>query len=242
MFTPLGQTKSITQQIEFELTKAIRTGKYLPGNKLPTENELCQIFNVSRTSVREAVKKMNAKGIVDVKRGSGVYVSEISIKNASENLNMFFELSSDEDVILQTINTRLILEPALAAQAAKFRTESQLIFLKDNMIAMYNCDLMNTKKETELDKDFHRALLSIANNKVLQLLLSPIFNLMPKFKSIVYAKPTDGNLQTHKKIMLNHHENILQAIIEQDEQKATEAMRTHIIETQTNYSKSIQKK
>jgi GntR family transcriptional repressor for pyruvate dehydrogenase complex len=57
MFTPLGQTKSITQQIEFELTKAIRTGKYLPGNKLPTENELCQIFNVSRTSVREAVKK-----------------------------------------------------------------------------------------------------------------------------------------------------------------------------------------
>jgi len=242
MFTPLGKTKSITQQVEFELTKAIRTGAYLPGQKIPTENELCQLFNVSRTSVREAVKKMNAKGIVAVKRGSGVYVSEISIKNASENLNMFFELSSDEDVILQTINTRLILEPTIAAQAAKSRTEHQLIFLQENMIAMHNCDLMDKKKETELDNDFHRALLSIANNKVLELLLSPIFNLMPKFKSIVYAKPTNGNLLTYKKIMLDHHERILTAIIEKDEQKATEAMRTHIIETQTNYKTSIQNK
>ncbi len=240
MFSPLGKEKSLTQQVEFELTMAIRSGTYLPGHKIPTENELCQLFNVSRTSVREAVKKMSAKGIVDVKRGSGVYVSEISFKNAAENLNMFFELSSDEDVILQTINTRLILEPALAAQAAKSRTEHQLIFLQDNMIAMYNCDLTDKKKETELDNAFHRALLSIADNKVLELLLSPIFNLMPKFKSIVYAKPTYGNLLTHKKIMLDHHENILQAIKEQDEKKATDAMRNHIIETQTNYSKSIQ--
>ncbi|RRQ47996.1 FadR family transcriptional regulator [Maribacter algicola] len=242
MFTSIGQEKSITQQIEFELTKAIRTGSYLPGHKLPTENELCQLFNVSRTSVREAVKKMSAKGIVEVKRGSGVYVSEISINSASENLNMFFELSSDEDIILQTINARLILEPTLAAQAAKSRTENQLVILKDNMAAMYKCDLKDKKKETELDNDFHRTLLSIADNSVLELLLNPIFNLMPKFKSIVYAKPTDGNLQTHKNIMLNHHENILNAIIEQDEQKAREAMKIHIIETQTNYKSSIKNK
>lgn len=242
MFTPVGQEKSITQQVEFELTKAIRTGTYLPGHKLPTENELCQLFNVSRTSVREAVKKMNAKGIVNVKRGSGVYVSEISITNASENLNMFFELSTDKDVILQTINTRLILEPALAAQAAKYRTEQQIHLLKENIISMYTCNLSDKKKETELDNDFHRTVLSIADNSVLELLLSPIFNLMPKFKSIVYAKPTDGNLQTHKKILLNHHENILNAIIEKDEQKAREAMRVHIIETQTNYKSSIQNK
>lgn len=242
MFAPLGQNKSLTQQVEFELTEAIRTGKYLPGNKMPTENELCQIFNVSRTAIREAVKKMSARGIVDVKRGSGVYVSEMSIKNASEILNMFFELSSDEDVILQTINARLIIEPVLASQAAKYCNEEHLTLLKDNMIAMRNCDLNDKKREAEFDNDFHRTLLSITNNKVLDLLLSPIFNLMPKFKAIVYAKPTDGNILKYKEIMLNHHENVLQAIIEQDEKKAAEAMRTHITETQTNYTKSIQKK
>ncbi|MGB3150075.1 MAG: FadR/GntR family transcriptional regulator [Maribacter sp.] len=239
MFSSIGKSQSLTQQIELKLTKAIRNGTYLPGHKIPTENELCELFKVSRTSVREAVKKMSAKGIVDVKRGSGVYVSEISIKNASENLNMFFELSSDKDVILQTINARLILEPILAAQAAKYRTEHQLNLLKENMIAMQNCELMDKKKEAELDNDFHRTLLSVANNKVLELLLSPIFNLMPKFKSIVYAKPSKGNLKAQKKIMLAHHENILQATMEKDEQKATEAMRNHIMETQSNYKTSM---
>lgn len=242
MFTPLGQTKSITQQVEFELTKAIKTGTYLPGHKIPTEHELCQLFNVSRTSVREAVKKMSAKGIVDVKRGSGVYVSEISLKNASESLNMFFELSSDEDVILQTIEARLILEPPLAAEASKKRSEKHLNLLEKNMNAMRNCDLMDKKKETELDNEFHRTLLSIADNDVLDLLLSPIFNLMPKFKSNVYAKPSDGDLLTHKNIMLQHHMNILQAIIEQNKQKAMEAMRAHIFETKTNYTTSIQQR
>lgn len=241
MFTSLGQNKSITQQVEFQLTEAIRSGKYLPGSKIPTEFELCEMFNVSRTTVREAVKKMSARGIVNVKRGSGVYVQEISIKDASETLNMFFELSSNEDVILQTINTRLILEPALAAQAAKYRSEEHLTSLKKNMIAMRNCNLNDKEKETELDNDFHRTLLSISDNKVLSLLLSPIFNLMPKFKSIVYAKPMEGDILNDKKIMLNHHEHILQAIINNDTEKASQAMRAHIIETQSNYIKSVQK-
>jgi DNA-binding FadR family transcriptional regulator len=242
MFTTLGQTKSLTQQIELKLTNAIRTGKYLPGNQIPTENELCKMFNVSRTAVREAIQKMSAKGIVEVKRGSGIYVSEISIKNASEMLNLFFELSSDEAVILQTINTRLLLEPSLAAQASKKRKDNHLTLLKNNMVAMRNCDLNDKVKEAELDNDFHRTLLSITNNNVLELLLNPIFNLMPKFKTIVYAKPTDGNLLTHKKIMLDHHEHILQAIIGEDAQRATEAMRTHILETQANYIKFTQNK
>ncbi|MDO6602864.1 FadR/GntR family transcriptional regulator [Arenibacter palladensis] len=241
MFAPVGDRKTLTQQVEFELTEAIRAGKYLPGNKIPTENDLCKMFKVSRTAIREAVKKMSAKGIVEVKRGSGVYVSEMSIKNASEILNIFFELSTNEDVILQTINARLILEPAIAAQAAKYRNDQDVELLKKNMIAMRSCDLNDKKRETELDNDFHRTLLSITNNTVLDLLLSPIFNLMPKFKSIVYAKPTYGNILKDKEIMLEHHENILQAIISQNSDKASEAMKVHIIETQTNYSKSVQK-
>lgn len=208
---------------------------------MPTEHELCKIFNVSRTAVREAVKKMSARGIVNVKRGSGVYVQEISIKNASEILNMFFELSSNEDVILQTIHARLILEPVLAAQAAKNRSEEQLSLLYDNMVAMRNCDIYDKATESELDNDFHRTLLKISDNSVLELLLSPIFNLMPKFKTNVYAKPMAGNVVKDKEIMLEHHENVLRAIIDQDEKRASEAMRAHIMETQRNYKKSTQK-
>ena len=241
MFAPLGIKKSLTQMIEYELTEAIRAGKYLPGSKLPTENELCELFVVSRTAVREAIKKMSARGIVQVKRGSGVYVSEMSIKNASETLNLFFELSSDKNVIQQTINTRLILEPALASQAAINRTDAQIQSLVDNIKMTKSCDINDTDKEAELDNDFHKTILSIANNQVLDLLLNPIFHLMPKFKTGVYAKPQEGELVKKKQIMLTHHENILDAIIKQDEQMANKAMYNHILETQNNYTKSLKK-
>ncbi len=239
MFAPIGIKKSLTQIIEYELIEAIRAGKYLPGSKLPTENELCNLFAVSRTAVREAIKKMSARGIVQVKRGSGVYVSEMSIKNATETLNLFFELSSDRGVILQTIKTRLVLEPALAGQAAINRTERQIELLKENIEMTKNCDLNDTNKEAELDNDFHKSILSIANNQVLDLLLSPIFNLMPKFKAGVYAKPLEGELVKKKNMMLKHHENILDAIINKDEQRANNAMYNHILETQNNFTKSL---
>lgn len=67
-------------------------------------------------------------------------------------LNLFFGLSSDEAVILETINTR----SSLAAQASKMRNDSHLTLLKNNMIALHNCDLNDKVKEAELDNDFHR--------------------------------------------------------------------------------------
>ncbi|WP_298500380.1 GntR family transcriptional regulator [uncultured Algibacter sp.] len=87
--------ESLSTHVSSELTKVIKQGKYQPSEKIPTEHELCSIFKVIRTVVREAITGLNAKGIIDIRKGSDVYVSEISIKNASESLNLFFGLSSD---------------------------------------------------------------------------------------------------------------------------------------------------
>ncbi|SDM87887.1 FadR/GntR family transcriptional regulator [Kriegella aquimaris] len=239
MFSKLGQRKSLTEQVEEELTAAIRAGKYLPGQKIPTESELCQIFNVSRTAVREAVKKMSARGIIKVRKGSGAYVSEVSVQNASEILNMFFELSSNEDLVLHTIDARQIIEPMLAARAAKSRTEHHIDLLRKNMKNMRSCALDDKKREAELDNDFHNTLLSITGNEVLELLLGPIFSLMPKFKTSVFAKPTSGNLLEAKNSMLEHHQNILEAIERKDAVTASEAMKNHLLETRANYVRSI---
>ena len=207
---------------------------------MPTENELCKIFNVSRTAVREALKKMSARGIIEVKKGSGIYVSEMSLQNASENLNMFFELSSSKDVVLQTIYTRQLLEPVLASQAALRRTEEHIALLRRNMKNMCQCRLEDKKREAGLDNDFHRILLSITGNEVLELLIGPIFNLMPKFKAGVFAKTSGGNILQDKGRMLEHHENILKAVIDQDKQTAFQAMENHLQETLANYKKTNQ--
>ncbi len=65
---------------------------------------------------------------------------------------------------------------------------------------------------------------------------------MPKFNSIVYAKPTEENFIKDKEIMLNHHENIRQAIIQNNELESAGAMRSRILETQSNYLKLIHNK
>ena len=118
MFQPIGSKMTLSAQVEEALTKVIREGRILPGQKIPTESELCEQFKVSRTAVREAIKKLSARGIIEVKKGSGAYVSEISIKNASESLNLFFEMSSDTNLVPQTIQTRQLVEPMLASKAA----------------------------------------------------------------------------------------------------------------------------
>ncbi|WP_215224011.1 FadR/GntR family transcriptional regulator [Echinicola shivajiensis] len=239
MFQQIGKKPSLSQQIVDEITRSIREGKYLPGQQIPTENALCEIFNVSRTAIREAIKILSARGIIEVKKGSGAFVTEVSVQNASEILNMFFELSSDTDLILQTIETRQLLEPQIVREAAEKRNDKHIQLLEKNMLAMQRCPLGQKKKEAELDNEFHRILLTITGNNVLELLLSPVFSLMPKFKVNVFAKPADGDLEAEKTNMLQHHGNILKAITVQDPDAAEMAMRKHLKDTWKNYQKSL---
>ncbi|GGF26015.1 FadR/GntR family transcriptional regulator [Echinicola rosea] len=234
-FSEIGKRKSLSAQVEEALMRSIKEGKYLPGERIPTENELCKIFNVSRTAIREAIKTLSARGMVKVKKGSGAFVSEVSVQNASEMLNTFFELSSDKDLMLQTIEARRVLEPRIAAEAAMKRSQRDIQLLEKNMIAMRECELEDKKTEAELDNDFHRILLSITGNSVLKLLLNPVFNLMPKFKMNVFAKPASGNLEAEKANMLKHHRHVLEAIIRQDPFGAQEAMEKHLHDTRKNY-------
>ena len=241
MFEKIQDRKSLSQQIEEEISCAIRSGDFPPGRKLPTELEMCGIFNVSRTAVREAIKRLNARGVVEVRKGSGVYVTEISLKNASEVLNMFYELSSDKDLSLETIDARAAIEPALASYAAKMRTLEHIDVLRENIAETTKCPLRDKRAEAELDNQFHATILSISRNRVLGLMLSPLFSLIPKLKLDVYAKPLEGDLKKDKEILLEFHTGILEAIIDQDSSRAEWIMRQHLAETRTNYLKFLER-
>ena len=239
MFEPIEKRGSLSGHVEAELTKAIRMGQYQPLQKIPTENELCSIFNVSRTVVREAIKGLNAKGIVDVRKGSGVYVSEMIIQNASETLNLFFGLSSNQDVLLHTIDSRAMIEPIIASKSAINRKEKHLDQLQENMKKMRQCPLEDKKEEADLDNQFHRIILDCIDNPVLHLLVDPIFNLMPKFKFGVFGKTIAGNLEEEKNKLLHCHQQITDAIIDQDAQRAESFMKAHLKITRENYIKAL---
>ena len=91
MFNPLNERVSIKDLIASQIEDAILEKKYLPGSKLPSENELCQMFGVSRTSVREAVQVLQAHGLVAIEKGKGIFVKSISSESVSNNILKFLE-------------------------------------------------------------------------------------------------------------------------------------------------------
>ena len=96
------------------------------GQKLLTENELCEIYSTSRTSVREALNRLKARGLIEIKKGSGAYVTELNSQSAMDLLNLYFEMSNDEDLVYNTIKTRQFFEPEITAQAALNRTSGNI--------------------------------------------------------------------------------------------------------------------
>jgi len=239
MFESILKPESLSTHVETELTKAIRQGKYQPLQKLPTEHELCSIFRVSRTVIREAIRGLSSKGIVKVKKGSGVYVSEMSIQNASETLNLFFGLSSDNNLMVNAIDSRALIEPMIVAKSALVRTENHINRLHDNMNKLSKCPMEDKLREAELDSEFHRILLESIENPVLHLLMDPIFSLLPRFKRDVFGKAISGDVIKEKRVMLEFHKRIIGAVVEKRPKKAQNLMREHLKTTLDNYIKSL---
>ena len=138
MFNPLNERVSIKELIASQIEDAILEKKYLPGNKLPSENELCQMFGVSRTSVREAVQILQAQGMVSIEKGKGIFVKNISSESVSLNILKFLEHRFQGDYFFDLIHARQIIEPGIAYLAAMNRTDEDLIKLEKDIVNIKN--------------------------------------------------------------------------------------------------------
>lgn len=237
MFNSLGDQISLSKKIELEIEQAIREGRLESGERLPTENQLCQQFSVSRTAVREALSKLSARGLLYVRKGSGTYVNEISFEKAGQSLNLFFELSTAPDLVMDTINTRVILEPDIAAFAATVRTDENVSLLEANMKRMIDCAIGDLENEALIDNEFHSEISQAANNQVIKLLMQPVYSLSAKYRKEVYVKRDTVAKEQHKEILIKHHQAVVDAIKDQDPVKARESMLIHLNVAKSNYLK-----
>jgi len=199
MFKSIKTNSSLSEKIEEVIEEAIRSGILKTGMKLPTEQELCQQFSVSRTAVREAIQKLSARGMIEVHKGSGTYVSEISMNQARQALDLFFELSTQNNLIADTIQARKMIEPNIAAHAAKVRTKQHIDLLSQNLEQLVACDLEDLEQEAELDNAFHSTIIQAADNSVLELLMYPVYTLIPKYRKLIFAKSSELMFAEQKK-------------------------------------------
>ena len=215
IFSKIGTSQTLSQKIERKIEEAIRQKKLIKGAKLPTEKELCESFAVSRTALREALRRLSARGLIQIRKGSGMYVSEIKLEDAINSLNLYYDLKFDSSLISQIIEVRRLFEPEVARLAARNRTAEDLKILKENLIALERCDPDNTQLEVDTINKFHMNMAKSTGNPIVMISLEPIYSLLPRMRNFIYA-----NVEGEKEYTLEAQKKILAAVEHQNDQAA----------------------
>jgi GntR family transcriptional repressor for pyruvate dehydrogenase complex len=230
IFQNIGNRLTLSQRIERTLENAIREKKLAVGSKLPTEREMCESFGVSRTALREALRRLSARGLITIQKGSGMYVTEINIQDAIDSLNLYYDLKFDKNLLEQIIEVRSIFEPEIARLAALNRTQKDLDKLSRHLKDFEKCDPDNTQREADLDNRFHLAIAKATQNPIVQITMEPIYTLLPRMRYYIY-----GNIEGEKAHTLKFHQELLDAIRNQDISSAQQTMKAHLDRTREIY-------
>lgn len=219
-FQPIKQVKA-SDEVSNQLRHAIFEGRYLAGDKLPSERELIETFKVSRTVVREAIKALEARGLVQIKQGAtgGAFVKELTFERLTNDCkDLFFLGKMSFDEICQA---RLSIEPIVAGLAAKHCTPEQaklLIEANDN-----ESNTLEYPETVMLRSRVHYLLADMCNNRFLTAIDKSLIQLVGTISS-QFQPDTD---KIHPPGM---HNSIIDAVIAGDEAGAEKAMRAHLLE------------
>lgn len=234
IFQNIGNKQTLSLKIERAIENAIREKKLTVGSKLPTEREMCESFGVSRTALREALRRLSARGLIRIQKGSGMYVNELNIEDAIKTLNLYYDLKFDRNLLSQFIEVRSLFEPEIARLAAKNRNEKDILELEQNVMDFEECDPDNTQKEADIDNRFHLGIARSTANPIMQITMEPIYSLLPRMRNYIYA-----NIEGEKDHTLQYHKKILQAIKTRNHEDAYRIMKEHLDRTQEIYEKYL---
>src|SRR2546429_859317 len=163
------KTSRLFEQIVQQVEDSILKGQLKPGDQLPAERDLAQRFGVSRTAVREAVKTLREKGLVEAYSGRGTFVTNGTSQAIRQSLDLMIRINQQEGSA-NLAELRLVLEPEIAGLAAS-RIEEQLLSTMRESVAVMDRNLREPDAYVEADLDFHLALAEAAGNPLILSLL-----------------------------------------------------------------------
>jgi GntR family transcriptional repressor for pyruvate dehydrogenase complex len=199
-----------------EMEALIKDGVWSPGDMLPSERELAQRFGVSRGSVREALRLLEATGLVTIRQGEGARVSD-----PSSSIGHLLAQRIDSPNIFHLFEFRLMLEPEVAALAAQRANSEHLQALKE--VTLYQRRAIDDPhKFLFLDMQFHRLIAEASGNPILLEIISALNVGFRETRLRAMARVYDPLAS------LVAHERILEAIMSRDATRARETMREHL--------------
>jgi len=216
----LVRTSRLYEQIVQQIEDSIVKGDLKAGDQLPAERDLAQRFGVSRTAVREAVKALREKGLVEAYSGRGTFITDGTTQAVRQSFDLMAKIGQPEGST-HLAELRAILEPEIAAMAATRIQEPELATMRDAVAAMDRAG-KNPDTYIEADLDFHLALAEGAANPLILSLLDSIVGLLRQQRLRIFrvpGGPERGQI---------HHKRILEAIERRDAESARETMRAHL--------------
>ena len=170
-----GKLRELHTQLAQKLGIDILGQRWLPGEILPSEIDMANIYAISRSAVREAIRTLAAKGMVEPRRRRGTCVTERTKWNMLDPdvLSWMFASKHDDMLVKNLFEMRLILEPAAARLAAQRRNDSHLAAMSNALKVMAQETLL-TEVGLQADIDFHAALMAAAGNEQLAALNASI--------------------------------------------------------------------
>ena len=221
MFSPIKNTKVYEQVID-QIKDMIDKGTLKKGDKLPSERDLVEQLQVSRASIREALRALEVIGLIECRQGEGNFIKASFQDNLFEPLSIMFMLEGSNPEEIWEL--RKIMEVEAAGLAAKRITNEQLKELKELTQSFMNCE--DEDINAEIDKQFHYKIAEYSGNVLIFNILRTVATLVDHF--IKDARKLILVQQENKEILYSQHNEIYLSMEKHNSAIARKAMREHL--------------
>lgn len=223
MLKPI-KTRKIYEQIVDQIAQLVAEGHLKPGDRLPSERELVERFQVSRASIREAISALEMMGLIEVRSGEGTYIREVNVDSVVAPLAWMLFIEKDTE--LELYEARKILEVQAAGLAAERAEDDEMNDMFKALESM-RIDLQNQRLGEEADHQFHYTIARATHNKILFRLMNTISDTMQKSLKLSRLKLYEDTSSPER--LFQEHCSIYEAIKNHDSENAQKLMYEHLV-------------
>ena len=232
MYKTVQKQEKVSNDIIDQIRDSILSGKLKPGDKLASEKELTLQFGVSKATMREAQRVLEAMGLIEIKKGTagGSFVAEVKMRTTTHSIINF--LHFQQVSIKEITMLRYFFEPPVAQIAALRRTDKDI----EKLRAIIDESPLSANENRPKGISFHHYLVRIAGNPILSLIVDLVDNLIQSIKEKHKQKLSQEFYQRLKK----DHTVVLECLIQKDPLAAAVAISNDILEVDRYLSKVTQ--
>lgn len=212
--------KRLSDSVANEIMSMIAVEKrFLPGDKLPNENDLSEELNISRTTLREAIRILVTNGILEIRRGKGTFVKEDIDLSVTESFDTLADVKINAKDLYEM---RLIFEPEAAYYATIRASDAELKRILEYGLQIEK-KIKRNEDRTEVEQKFHQSIVKATHNEFMEKLMPVIYQAIDK--GVILSKKKEIAI----KDTINDHRMIMEFMKSRNPEGAKSAMKIHIL-------------